>query len=119
MSKGMKIALWTVSALLAAMFIFASGGPKLLMPGMAKPMFVKYGYAAWFATFIGACEVLGGIGLLIPRLAALAAAGLSIIMVGAIYTHVTHQEITHAIAPLVLLVLLAGVGYMRIKEARA
>jgi putative oxidoreductase len=119
MSKGTKIALWTVSGLLAAMFIFASGGPKLLMPGMVKPMFVKYGYAAWFATFIGVCEVLGGIGLLIPRLAALAAAGLSIIMVGAIYTHVSHQEMTHAFTPLVLLVFLAGIGYVRVKESRA
>jgi putative oxidoreductase len=119
MSKGIKIALWTVSALLAAMFIFAAGGPKLLMPGMAKPMFVKYGYAAWFATFIGVCEVLGGLGLLIPRLAALAAAGLSIIMVGAIYTLVTHHEVTQAITPLVVLVSLAGVGYVRFKEGRA
>lgn len=115
MSKGKKIALWTVSILLAAMFLFA-GGLKLLHPEEAKPMFVKYGYAAWFAIFIGTCEVLGAIGLLVPRLAAPAAAGLSIIMVGAFFTHATHHELSHAVTPLALLVSLIGVGYVRVKS---
>ncbi len=117
MSKGKKIALWVVSILLAAMFV-VSGAPKLLQPDKVKPMFVQYGYAAWFATFIGVCEVLGGIGLLVPRLAALAAAGLSIIMAGAVYTHASHQEYSHAGIPLVLLALLIAVGYARFKDAR-
>jgi len=51
--------------------------------------------------------------LLIPRLAGLAAAGLSIIMIGATYTHVSHREYTHAITPAVLLVLLIAVAYAR------
>jgi putative oxidoreductase len=118
MSKGKTIALWIVSILLAAMFL-AAGGPKLLFLDKVKPMFVHYGYPAWFAGLIGSCEVLGAIGLLIPRLAGLAAAGLSIIMVGATYTHVSHQEYTNAITPLVLLVLLVGVAYMRFGQARS
>ena|SRR5580765_284875 len=118
MSKGKKIALWIVSGLLAAMFLF-SGGIKLLQPDQAKPMFVHYGYAAWFATFIGACEALGALGLLIPRLASLAAAGLTIIMAGAVYTHLSHQENSHAIVPLVLMLRLAGVSYVRFKELKA
>lgn len=114
MAKGRTIALWIVSVLLAAMFLFA-GGLKLISPGQARPMFVAYGYPAWFATFIGTCEVLGAIGLLVPRLAGLAAAGLSVIMVGAFFTHATHREYTHAITPLVLLALLVVVGYNRFK----
>lgn len=118
MSKGIKIALWTVSILLAAMFLF-TGSFKLLKPQEVKPMFVHYGYAAWFATVIGTCEVLGGFGLLLPRVAALAAAGLSIIMVGAFFTHATHHELfPQAMGPLVLLVLLITVGYGRVREAR-
>jgi putative oxidoreductase len=118
MSKGKKIALWIVSGLVAALFLF-SGLTKLLAPGQAKAMFVQIGYAAWFATFIGVCETLGGIGLLVPRLAALAASGLSIIMVGAIYTVIAklHQPL-QAIVPLVTLMLLLVVGYARFKEAR-
>src|SRR5215471_17442417 len=108
MAKGKSIALWIVSVLLAAMFIF-SGASKLLQPATVKPMFVHYGYAPWFATFIGVCEALGGLGLLLPRLAGLAAAGLGIIMAGAVYTHFSHHEFTHGLVPLVLLALLFAV----------
>jgi putative oxidoreductase len=118
MSKGPRIALWVVSALLAVMFLF-SGGMKLMHPDQVKPMFVKYGYAAWFATFIGVCEALGGLGLLISQLAALAAGGLAIIMAGAVYTHVSHQEYQHGMIPLVLMVLLIGVCWARVKERKA
>jgi uncharacterized membrane protein YphA (DoxX/SURF4 family) len=118
MSKGKKIALWTVSILLCALFLFA-GIPKLLQPAKIGPMFVQYGYAAWFATFIGICEVLGAIGLLVQRVAALAAAGLSIIMVGAVYTLVSHHEAKQAITPLVVFVLLIMVSYTRFLEAKA
>ncbi len=118
MSKGKTIALWIVSILLAAMYLFA-GGSKLLALDKAKPMFVHYGYAPWFATLIGVCETLGGLGLLLPRLAALAAAGLSVIMIGAFFTHATHHEWSNATIPLTLLILLVGVCYARVKQARA
>jgi putative oxidoreductase len=115
MSRGKKIALWVLSILLAALFLFA-GLPKLLTPDKVKPMFVQFGYAPWFATFIGVCETLGAIGLLVPRLAALAAAGLSVIMVGAFFTLALHHQLVQAITPAVVLALLAGVVYMRVKE---
>ncbi len=117
MSKGKKIALWVVTVLLTALFLFA-GLPKLLTPAKAGPMFVQYGYALWFMTFIGICEALGAIGLLIPRLAALAAAGLSIIMIGAFYTLVSHHQAPQAITPAVVFALLVTVGYARFKDAR-
>jgi uncharacterized membrane protein YphA (DoxX/SURF4 family) len=99
------------------MFLF-SGVFKLLRPAEAKAGFVHYGYAAWFAIFIGVCEVLGSLGLLIPRLAGLAAAGLGIIMIGATYTHFSHHEYQHGTIPLGLLVLLVGVAYTRFKEGK-
>jgi uncharacterized membrane protein YphA (DoxX/SURF4 family) len=118
MSKGKKIALWTVSILLGVMYLFG-GLMKLIKGDEVKPMFVHYGYAAWFATFIGTCESLGGIGLLIPRLAGLAAAGLSIIMVGAFFTHELHHEYGHGLIPLVLCVLLIWIARTRMSETRA
>lgn len=115
MSKGQKIALWVVSILLTCLFLFA-GLTKLLTP--AK-MLSQWVYAPWFLTFVGICETLGAIGLLIPRLAALAAAGLSVIMVGAIYTLVSHHMYKELPVPIVVLLLLTAVIYMRRKEARA
>lgn len=116
MSKGKKIALWIVSGLLALAFLFV-GSLKLIHLEQAKPMFVQYGYPAWFAILIGTCETLGAIGLLLPRLAALAATGLSIIMVGAFLTHVLHHEYQRSLGPLVLLILLVGVAYARAKDS--
>lgn len=118
MSKGKSIALWIVSGLLAALFLFA-GGFKLLKPEMVKTGFVQMGYAAWFAIFIGVCEVLGGIGVLIPRLAGLAAACLSVIMVGAVYTVVSHHMYKDAVVPAVTFVLLIFVAYTRFTGGRS
>jgi len=112
MSKGQKIAMWIISGLLAALFLFA-GLPKLLTP--AK-MLSEWVYAPWFLTFIGVCETLGAIGLLIPRLAALAAAGLSVIMIGAVYTLVTHHLTKELPVPIVVFILLMLVIFLRRKE---
>ncbi|HVG92462.1 MAG TPA: DoxX family protein [Alphaproteobacteria bacterium] len=115
MSKGQKIAMWIISGLLTALFLFA-GLPKLLTPGK---MLAEWPYAPWFLTFIGACETLGAIGLLIPRLAALAAAGLSVIMIGAVYTLVTHPPTKGLPIPIVVFILLMLVIFLRRKEGSA
>jgi putative oxidoreductase len=114
MSKGQKITMWVVSILLTALFLFA-GLPKLLTPAKIMSQWV---YAPWFLTFIGVCETLGAIGLLIPRLAALAAGGLSIIMVGAVYTLVSHHMTKELPVPIVVFFLLMLVIYLRRKEVR-
>jgi len=118
MSKGKMIALWVLSGLVAAMFLFA-GGTKLLMADQIKPVFVKFGYAAWFATFIGVCEVLGGIGVLIPRLAGLAAACLSVIMVGAVYTVGAMHQYKDAVVPAVTFFVLIFISHARFTSGRA
>ncbi|HEX4602892.1 MAG TPA: DoxX family protein [Candidatus Angelobacter sp.] len=112
MSKGLKIVMWVVSGLLAALFLVA-GLPKLLTP---EKILDKWVYARWFLTFVGTCETLGAIGLLVPRLAALAAGGLSIIMVGAVYTLLTHHMANELPTPIVVFFLLLGVIYLRRKE---
>lgn len=66
-------------------------------------MFVDWGYAPWFATVIGVLEVLGAIGLLIPRLTKAAILGLTGIMIGAAYTHITNDEGAQVIRPLIFL----------------
>jgi putative oxidoreductase len=115
MPKGKTVVVWILSVLVAAMFML-TGSFKLAMPAKVHEGFVHYGYSPWFGTFIGICELLGGIGLLIPRLAALAATGLSIIMVGAFFTHAMHHEYANSAGPLILLAILVLIIYMRVKN---
>jgi putative oxidoreductase len=117
MSKSKTITLWVASGLVAALFLFA-GGTKLLMPAQMKASFAQIGYPGWFATFIGVCEVLGGIGVLIPRVAGLAAACLSIIMVGAVYTVVSLHQYSQAVVPAVVFVVLIWILGVRFKARR-
>jgi hypothetical protein len=62
---------------------------------------------------IGGAEVLGAIGLLIPRVAPFAALGLIATMLGAVRTGIVFSEPMHVVLPLVLIALLAFVIYRR------
>src|SRR5690242_19476752 len=64
--KKLNRALWILQALLALFFAGASGAPKLLLPAEALPMPMPLPQA--FVTFIGVCEVLGALGLILPGL---------------------------------------------------
>ena len=105
-AKTKGIVVWIISGLLALAFV-ASGAFKLLNLETARENFEAFGLPAGLALFIGLCEIGGGIGLLIRRLAGLAALGLVIIMVGAVYSHVTHTPVAEAL-PAVILGLLCG-----------
>ncbi len=118
MSKGKTIALWVASGLVAALFLFV-GGMKLLKPVEMRAAFVQFGFAPWFATFIGVCEVLGALGLLIPRLAALAAACLSVIMIGAVYTVASHHLYSQLAMPIIVFFLLLFICRSRTKAPSA
>jgi putative oxidoreductase len=74
--------IWAVQVLLAAVFVFAAM-PKLAGAHSAVAMFDQIGAGQWLRYLVGTAELAGAIGLLIPRLAGLAAAGLAADMVGA------------------------------------
>ncbi len=86
--SALNIVLWIVQVLLALLFIWA-GGMKLVLPleKLAGPVALP----GALLRFIGVAELLGGLGLILPPLlrirpglAPLAAAGLVIIMIGAV-----------------------------------
>jgi uncharacterized membrane protein len=115
----MNIALWIVQALLAALFLFA-GGIKLVMPmeEMMKQMPIPL--PGWFVLFTGVVEVLGAIGLILPRLLGirpgltpLAAAGLMIVMIGATVYTFAAGDVASALIPLVVGLITAFVAYGR------
>lgn len=110
----METALWIAQVLLAAIFL-VTGMTKLIVPRRklaAGPMRWAAGVSdARFRT-IGALEVLGAAGLILPGvlgvasfLTPLAAVGLALTMVGAIATHVRFDELNRIAVPIALLAL--------------
>ena len=118
----MNIVLWIIQVLLALLFLFA-GGTKLVLPmdvltAMGSPNQVHL--PGLLIRFIGVCEVLGALGLILPglfrikpSLTPLAAAGLVIIMIGAVVLTIMGDGIAPALLPLVVGLLLALVAYGR------
>ncbi len=96
-----------------ALTFAAAGMAKLLGLQIEIELFTKWGYSDEFRLFIGAAEVMGAIGLFLPRLALLATGGLGIIMAGAVYTHLRNAETAQAIIPLGLLGLLAFLIFLQ------
>jgi uncharacterized membrane protein YphA (DoxX/SURF4 family) len=74
--------LWAAQIVLAAFFAFAAV-PKLAGAHSAVTMFGQIGAGQWLRYLVGTAELAGAAGLLIPRLAGPAAAGLAADMVGA------------------------------------
>jgi putative oxidoreductase len=96
--------LWIAIALIG-LYVGGSGAAKLAGVPYFHSSFPKLGLPSWFGYFIGACEVLGSVALLIRPLRALAAAGIGIIMVGATYYHATYTPLVQAVPAFVLTIL--------------
>ena len=106
--------LWTLQILLGVFFIVGSGLPKLMGEATAVHAFQQIGLGQWLRYLAGLAEVSGGIGLLVPRLTAAAAAGLSITTVLAACTQafLLHAPVM-AIFPLVLAAIFAAIAWQR------
>lgn len=114
----LNVVLWIVQVLLALLFIWA-GGMKLVLPleKLAGPVALP----GAFVRFIGVAELLGGLGLILPALlrirpglTPLAAAGLVIIMIGAVViTFVGGVGLGLAVIPAVTGLLAAFVAWGR------
>lgn len=114
----MNIVLWVLQVILALLFLF-SGVIKFLMPAeeMAKNM--PPSLSMTFIYFIGVCEILGGIGLIVPwatkimpKLTPIAAAGLLMIMIGAVVVTLP-MGAKNAVVPAIAGILCAFVAYGR------
>lgn len=113
----LNIVLWVLQVLLALLFLWA-GGMKLVLPleKLAGPVALP----GLFLRFIGGVELLGGLGLILPgllrirpALTAWAAAGLAIVMIGAVGLTWAGGTFGMAVIPGVTGLLAAFVGYGR------
>lgn len=98
--------LWGVQIFLALFFGIASAAPKLLGEATTVASFNQMGPGDWFRYLVGALELAGAIGLVIPRLTRAAAIGLVGLMIGATYTQLfVLDDPVYAITPVVLAVV--------------
>lgn len=119
----MNLALWIIAGLLAAVFLLA-GTNKLFIP---QEKLAKAPGGGWVNDFspgfikaLGAVEILGAVGLILPAaldiapiLVPLAAVGLATIMTGAAIVTSRRQEPKHALLNLTYLALIALVAIGR------
>ena len=115
--RHLNVTLWIVQALLAIVYLL-SGSMKLTMP--VEEMTRDVPLPGAFLRFIGVAEVLGGLGLVLPwllgirpHLTPLAAAGLTIIMIGATAITTATMGLVRGLIPLTVGCLAAFVAYGR------
>ncbi len=101
---------WVLAILLAAAYAMSAIGK---LTGAATEMFAGWGYPAWFATLIGGIELVGAAGLLIPKTRRWAVLGLTVVMLGAAYTHLSNNEAVQVSRPLIFLVALWVTWWLR------
>jgi putative oxidoreductase len=108
---------WAAQIALAAVFV-ASAVPKLAGAHSAVAMFTRIGAGQWLRYLVGTAELAGAIGLLIPRLAGLAAAGLAADMAGATIINITVLHSAAAILTIPLCAALVLLTWNRREQTR-
>ncbi len=103
-NRAAAIATWVVAVLLCLAFLGA-GTAKLTGQPMMRQEFTIFGYPPWFMYLTGLIEFVSAVLLIIPRTARIGAGALICVMVGAIFSHLTHGQAAMIGAPVVLLIL--------------
>ena len=116
--KNRNRALWTAQILVALLFLFA-GSMKFILP-VDKMQQGPIVLPLAFIHFIGICEMLGAIGLILPgltrirtSLTPLAAVGLTIIMLGATTISILGMGVVAGIFPAVVGAITTWIAYGR------
>jgi putative oxidoreductase len=108
------IAAWVLAVLLA-LLIAGGGAAKLAGDPAMIEMFDHIGAGQWFRFLVGALEVAGSVGLLVPRLRAHAAFGLFVLLLCATVVNVAVLHATPLVS-LALAIVAAGVLLLRRHE---
>jgi len=118
----MNIALWILQILFGLYFVAIGVMHFIVPPGLPPMMSWMYDLSPMLHWFSGIAEILGGLGLILPgifkiqtRLVPMAAAGLALVMVGAIIYHLTRGEFQNIGFNVFLLLIMAFIAYGRTK----
>ena len=115
MTKGRivrEMVLWIV-ALFLALVCLRSGWLKVTGNIFWVRDFHRWGYPDWFRIVVGIAELISMVLLLVPRFASYGASLFVVVMLGAIYTHATHNESSRLPFNLFLLALSLIIAFTR------
>jgi putative oxidoreductase len=104
---------WLLAVLLAVVMV-GPGSQKFTSPTWER-MFRTWGYPDGFYLVIGAIEVVGGVCLLIPKVASVSALVLAVVMDGAEATQILRGG-RNGIGELVFMLLLLGLAAIRWRD---
>jgi putative oxidoreductase len=107
-----SIGIWSLTLLLALFFLYV-GWKKLAGNEVTAQHFQEWGYAPWLLKLVGGLELTGALLLLFPATATSGAMLLSLIMVGASYTLLSHEIWKTFTITGICLILLLCTGYLR------
>lgn len=110
--RAATISAWALQIALAVAIVPA-GVLKLVGDAAMVDLFSDIGAGQWMRFLVGACEVAGGVGLLIPRVRALAALGLLLLLIGATITNVFVIDANPVLSTILATVALAVVVLRR------
>jgi uncharacterized membrane protein len=112
--KAAAITAWALQILLG-LAIVAAGATKLLAEAGAVKMFDDIGVGQWLRLVIGVLEIAGAAGLMIPRLRALAALCLLLLLLGATVVNLTVLG-TSPLIPIAYAAMAAAILFLRRHE---
>jgi len=103
-------AIKAMSMFLTVVFLL-TGSVKIAGVEMMVESFRTWGYSVTFMYVIGVVEIAGAVMLLLPRFRLYGATLISILMIGATFTHVRAGEWVMVPGPIIMLVLAATIGW--------
>jgi hypothetical protein len=107
-----RLALTVVPYLLLAVFLNTSI-PKFIGTADTVAAYADIGMGQWLRYVTATFELLGGIGLVVPRTTGLAATGLTGLLAGAVLTQMFLVTDGSVVMPAVLLLLCGAIAWLR------
>jgi putative oxidoreductase len=122
--KGLNIALWVLQSLLAAMFLMAGSSKTFqAINELANMLPWVTQVPEGLVRFIGASELLGGLGLLLPSLlkikpilTPIAAFGIALVMLFAAFFHISRGENSAIGANFLFMAIALFIAWGRMKK---
>ena len=107
-----RIFLWLVT-LVFGLAMAGAGATKFTSSASWLEMFAGWGYPLVMSYAVGVLEIAGGLAFLVPRFATYAGALIAAIMLGAVFTLLTHPGEMGPMVPIVNTIVFATVAWIR------